>query len=333
MTTHPTHPTSTNVAAAGPTREGMVWIPGSVFQMGSNSFYPDEAPVHHAAVDGFWMDTCAVTNEQFARFVQETSYVTVAERPLNPHDYPDADPLLLVPGSLVFQQPTHPVNLRNPSQWWAYVPGADWRHPYGPHSTNKGREKFPVVHIAYEDAEAYAAWATKELPSEAEWEFAARGGLAGMVYTWGNELMPHGKVMANTWFGEFPWQNIRMGRHPKTMPVGSFPPNGYGLYDMAGNVWEWTSDWYQSRHQDAPAKACCTPRNPHGGSMEQSYDPLQPGTRIPRKVLKGGSYLCAPNYCLRYRPAARSPEMIDTSTCHIGFRCIMRPRTGDTPRV
>jgi formylglycine-generating enzyme required for sulfatase activity len=181
-----------------------------------------------------------------------------------------------------------------------------------------------VTHVAYEDAAAYARWAGKELPSEAEWEYAARGGLEGATYTWGDEFMPGGKLMANTWHGEFPWQNLRMGRHPKTAPVGSFPPNGYGLFDMAGNVWEWTSDWYEPRHPVDHAKACCAPSNPRGGEMEQSYDPLQPGTRIPRRVLKGGSYLCAPNYCLRYRPAARSPEMIDTSTCHIGFRCIVR---------
>lgn len=292
--------------------------------MGSEAFYPEEGPVHHVNVDGFWMDQHTVTNAQFQRFVEATGYVTVAERPLNPADYPGANPDLLVPGSLVFQQPTHPVDLRDPTQWWAYVPGANWRHPYGLDSTIKGREKCPVVHVAYDDAAAYAAWAGKELPSEAEWEFAARGGLAGAVYPWGDEFMPGGAAMANTWQGEFPWQHARMGRHPRPMPVGSFAPNGYGLFDMAGNVWEWTCDWYQLRHPDDPVKACCTPHNPRGGSMEQSYDPTQPGVRIPRKVLKGGSYLCAPNYCLRYRPAARSPEMIDTSTCHIGFRCIVR---------
>ncbi|HEU4782563.1 MAG TPA: formylglycine-generating enzyme family protein [Ktedonobacterales bacterium] len=310
---------------------GMVWIPGGAFQMGSSDFYPDEAPIHHATVDGFWMDAYSVTNERFACFVHETKYVTVAERPLNPADYPGAAPELLVPGSLVFHQPDGPVNLNDPSQWWAYVPGADWRHPYGPGSAIKGREKHPVVHVAYEDAAAYATWAGKELPTEAEWEFAARGGLEGKVYPWGDEFMPGGKLMANTWRGEFPWQNIRMGRHPKAMPVGSFAPNGYGLYDMAGNVWEWTSDWYQPRHAGDPVKACCTPHNPRGGSMEQSYDLSQPDVRIPRKALKGGSYLCAPNYCLRYRPAARSPEMVDTSTCHIGFRCIVRPQPGSQP--
>ena len=327
LTMTPQMETTSMIPGAAPHSE-MVWIPGGAFQMGSNDFYPDEAPAHHAAVDGFWMDQYTVTNEQFARFVQETAYVTVAERPLNPEDYPEADPELLRPGSLVFQQPIQQVDLRDPSQWWAYVPGADWRHPYGPDSAITGRGKHPVTHVAYEDATAYATWAGKELPSEAEWEFAARGGLEGMAYTWGNEFMPGGRIMANTWHGAFPWQNVRMGRHPKTMAVGSFPPNDYGLYDMAGNVWEWTSDWYRPRHPDDHAKACCTPYNPRGGPMEQSYDPMQPDTHIPRKVLKGGSYLCAPNYCLRYRPAARSPEMIDSSTCHIGFRCIVRPQPG-----
>lgn len=305
------------------THANMAEIPAGAFQMGSTAFYPDEAPVHRVVVSGFWMDRYAVTNEQFARFVAATNYVTMAERPLNAADYPGADPELLVPGSLVFQQPAGPVSLDDPSQWWAYTPGADWRHPYGPESSIRGRERHPVVHVAYEDVAAYAAWVGKRLPSEAEWEYAAHGGVEGAVYTWGNEFMPGGKVMANTWHGEFPWQNARMGRHPKTMPVGSFAPNGYGLYDMAGNVWEWTSDWYRPRHAHEQTGACCAPSNPRGGSLEQSYDPQQPDVRIPRKVLKGGSYLCAPNYCLRYRPAARSPEMIDTSTCHIGFRCAL----------
>jgi formylglycine-generating enzyme len=305
-----------------PSRPDLVWIPGGTCLMGSNRFYPDEGPVHRVTVDGFWMDRYAVTNEQFARFVDETSYVTVAERPLNPADYPGADPDLLVPGSLVFRQPGGPVDLRDPSQWWAYVPGANWRHPDGPDRSSVGRERHPVVHVAYEDAEAYAAWIGQTLPTEAEWEFGARGGLEGKTYPWGDEFMPGGQVMANTWHGEFPWQNARTGRHPTTMPVGSFPPNGYGLYDMAGNVWEWTSDWYQPRHPAEAPKPCCIPHNPRGGAMEHSYDPAQPEVHIPRKVLKGGTYLCAPNYCLRYRPAARSPEMVETSTCHIGFRCV-----------
>jgi sulfatase modifying factor 1 len=301
----------------------MVWIPGGTFLMGSNQHYPEEAPVHHVTVDGFWMDKYSVTNEQFQRFVDETGYVTVAERPLNPQDYPGADPALLVPGSLVFQQTTHPVDLRNPGNWWAYVPGASWRHPEGPASSIEGRGNYPVVHVAYEDAEAYAHWVDKSLPTEAQWERAARGGLEGMVYVWGNEFTPDGNIMANTWQGEFPWQNLRADGKVGPMPVGSFPPNDYGLYDMAGNVWEWTSDWYRPRHPRPAPSPCCIPINPKGGPKEQSFDPQMPQILIPRKVLKGGSFLCAPSYCLRYRPAARIPEAIDTATCHIGFRCIV----------
>jgi len=202
------------------------------------------------------------------------------------------------------------------------VPGANWRHPEGPDSSLEGRENHPVVHVAYEDAEAYATWVGKTLPTEAQWERAARGGLEGATYTWGNEFAPGGIMMANTWQGEFPWQNLLTDGYARTAPVGSFPPNGYGLYDMAGNVWEWTTDWYQAHHPNESARACCAPVNPKGAAREESFDPAQPLIRIPRKVLKGGSYLCAPNYCLRYRPAARIPEMIDTSTGHIGFRCI-----------
>ncbi|QBD83647.1 formylglycine-generating enzyme family protein [Ktedonosporobacter rubrisoli] len=302
----------------------MAWIPGGTFLMGSNSHYPEEAPVHRVTVDGFWMDRYTVTNEQFASFVRETGYITLAEYPPNPTDYPGVDPTQLVAGSLVFQQPDHQVDLNDFSAWWAFIPGANWRHPEGPGSSIKGREKHPVVHVAYQDVEAYAHWAHKVLPTEAEWERAARGGLRGAPYTWGNELAPGGKLMANTWQGEFPWQNLCLDGYEGTAPVGSFPPNNYGLYDMAGNVWEWTSDWYAPRHQADAAKQCCTPHNPHGASETQSLDPDQ-AVRIPRKVLKGGSYLCAPNYCQRYRPAARTPQTIDTSTCHTGFRCIVRP--------
>jgi formylglycine-generating enzyme required for sulfatase activity len=269
------------------------------------------------------MDRYAVTNAQFRRFVEETGYITVAERPLDSRDYPGALPELLVPGSAVFQKPPQRVDIRDYRNWWAYVPGASWRHPQGPDSSLEGREEHPVVHVAYEDAEAYATWAGKTLPTEAQWERAARGGLEGAVYTWGNEFAPDGKLMANTWQGEFPWQNLRPDGNFGTLPVGSFPPNGYSLYDMAGNVWEWTIDWYQPRHPAEARKPCCIPVNPRGGPKEQSFDPAQPQIRLPRKVLKGGSYLCAPNYCLRYRPAARSPETIDTSTCHTGFRCVV----------
>jgi len=317
---------------------GMIWIPGGTFLMGSDQHYPEEARAHHVSVDGFWMDQHTVSNEQFARFVAETSYVTVAERPLDPAAYPGADLDLLVPGALVFQRPTHPVDLRDATQWWAYVPGANWRHPQGPESDLEERERHPVAQVAYADAEAYASWAGKTLPSEAEWERAARGGLHGAVYTWGDEFLPGKRLMANVWIGPFPWQTLRPDRHIGTMPVGSFPPNGYGLSDMAGNVWEWTSDWYAPRHESAHEEAyedahahaaaehaCCAPENPRGAAREASYDPGQPAVRIPRKVLKGGSHLCAANYCLRYRPAARSPEMVDTATSHIGFRCVVRP--------
>jgi formylglycine-generating enzyme required for sulfatase activity len=306
----------------------MVWILGGMFQMGSNDFYPEEKPVHRVSVSGFWMDAFAVTQAAFARFVEATGYVTVAERPLDPADYPGADPALLVPGGLVFQKTRGPVSLDDYRQWWAYVPGATWRQPYGPKSEVTGRENHPVTQVSCEDAEAYARWVGKELPTEAEWEFAARGGLDGAVFAWGDEHFPGGKAMANTWQGEFPWQNLRLDGYFGTAPVGSFPPNGYGLYDMAGNVWEWTSDWYAPRHPDDPEKSCCTPSNPRVASSDQSYDPAQPGVRIPRRVTKGGSHLCAPNYCFRYRPAARSPEAIDTATCHIGFRCVVRSPGG-----
>src|SRR3954468_22789977 len=301
------------------------WIPGGTFSMGSNDFYPEERPVHRVTVKPFWMDKFTVTNTQFRRFVNETGYVTVAERPLNPDDYPGALPELLVPGSLVFQKPKGRVDLNDATNWWAYIPGANWRHPNGPKSDLNGRGKHPVVHVSYEDAEAYAAWVGKELPSEAEWEFAARGGLEGMTYSWGNEFAPGGKMMANTWQGEFPWQNLCSDGYEGSSPVGSFPTNGYGLFDITGNVWEWTSDWYTPGFAQDAADACCIPVNPRGGTKEESLDQATPELRIPRKVLKGGTYLCAPNYCYRYRPAARSPETVDTSTCHIGFRCIVRP--------
>ena len=307
--------------------ENMIWIPGGTFLMGSDRHYSEEAPAHYVTIDGFWMDIYAITNQQFQEFIEATGYVTVAERPLNPEHYPGALPELLVPGSAVFQKPSYPVDLHNVGNWWAYVPGANWRHPEGPDSSLEGRERHPVVHVAYEDAEAYAHWIGRGLPTEAQWERAARGGLEGEEYTWGNEFTPDGTFMANTWQGEFPWQNLCLDGYEGTAPVGSFPPNGYGLYDMAGNVWEWTSDWYQDHHAAHVGHACCAPINPRGAIPEQSFDPHMPDIRIPRKVLKGGSHLCAPNYCLRYRPAARIPETIDTSTSHIGFRCVVTPRT------
>jgi sulfatase modifying factor 1 len=309
-----------------PPRPDMVWIPGGSFSMGSDTHYPEEAPVHKVVVSGYWMDQTVVTNTQFARFVAETGYVTVAERPLDPAMYPGALPELLVPGGLVFMKASRPVDLRHIGNWWAYVPGTDWRHPLGPHSSLAGLDDYPVVQISYEDAEAFAGWAHADLPTEAEWEFAARGGLDGAEFVWGSELMPNGRFMANIWQGEFPWQNLCTDGFEGTAPVRSFSPNGYGLYQMAGNVWEWTADWYREHKLiPAPHKPCCTPANPRGGPVEQSYDPCQPQIKIPRKVLKGGSHLCAPNYCRRYRPAARYPQPIDTATCHVGFRCVVRP--------
>jgi sulfatase modifying factor 1 len=314
-----------NDAQPDPRYSDMVWVPGGTFRMGSEDFYPEERPVHEVSVDGFWMDCCEVTCEGFARFVEETGYETVAERAPNPADFPGAPPENLVPGSLLFHKTRGPVDLRNYSNWWAWAPGTSWRHPLGPGSSLESLARHPVVHVAYEDAEAYANWAGKELPSEAEWEFAARGGLDGKKFTWGDEHFPGGKAMANSWQGEFPWQNLLDDGYEGTSPVGSFPANGYGLYDMAGNVWEWTSDWFVPRHADEVVAPCCGPAvNPRIVSPAKSYDAAQPQFRIPRKVLKGGSHLCAPNYCLRYRPAARQPQMIDTSMSHLGFRCITR---------
>jgi len=275
-------------------------------------------------VDGFWMDWHAVTNAQFCRFVEVTGHVTLAEKPANPEDYPGAKPEMLVPSSVMFRKSEGPVDLRNHYNWWTYVAGADWRHPRGPESSIIDLMDHPVVHVAFEDAEAYAAWAGKGLPTEAEWEYAARGGLEGAAFAWGDEHFPGGKAMANTWQGEFPWQNLKLDGFDRTSPVGSFQPNGFGLFDITGNVWEWTSDWYVPRHPDEVASPCCVPSNPRVTSPDQSYNPGQPGDHIPRRVIKGGSHLCAPNYCLRYRPAARQPQMIDTSMSHLGFRCIVR---------
>ena len=245
-----------------PPAEGMVWIPGGTFLMGSDVHYPEEAPAHKVTVNGFWMDRYAVTNAEFRRFVEATRYVTLAERPANAADYPGAKPELLEPSAVVFRKTAGPVDLRNPHNWWTYVRGADWRHPQGPGSSLQGLWKHPVVHVAYEDVEAYAKWAGKELPTEAEWEFAARGGLEGAEYAWGDEFTPGGKSMCNTWQGEFPWENLRSDGYEWTAPVGSFPPNGYGLYEMAGNVWEWTTDWYQEHRKIE--HACCTAGEPPG---------------------------------------------------------------------
>lgn len=302
----------------------MEWLPAGTFLMGSDTHYPEEAPAHRVSVSAFAMDVTAVTNADFQQFVDETGYVTVAERPIDPKQFPDADPLMLVPGALVFRQARRPVDLRDFRNWWAYVPGACWNHPEGPRSTIEDRLDHPVVQIAFEDAQAYAQWAGKALPTEAEWEYAARGGLEGAEFAWGNELTPEGRHLANTWQGQFPWQNLQLDGFASHAPVRAFPPNGYGLYQMTGNVWEWTTDWYRNRHKKPGTQACCVPANPRGPSMEHSFDPCMPRVRIPRKVIKGGSYLCAPNYCRRYRPASRYPQMIDTATCHIGFRCVVR---------
>jgi len=306
----------------------MTWIPGGTFAMGSADFYPEERPVHPVTVDGFWVDEHPVTVAEFQRFVAASGYQTVAQRPLDPADYPDAAPALLVPGSLVFHPSTGPVDLRDYTNWWAYVPGADWRRPSGPGSDCRGRERHPVTHVAYEDAAAYAAWAGKDLPTEAEWEYAARGGLDGAVYAWGDEFAPGGAMMANTWQGPFPWQNLMTDGYEGTSPVGSFPANGYGLFDMTGNVWEWTRDYFTQRHGSATGGACCAPHNPRVDSPAASGTFAGPGAHLPRKVIKGGSHLCAPSYCLRYRPAARQSESVDTSTGHLGFRCVVR---GDGP--
>ena len=288
----------------------LVWIAAQSRKLGSDAHYPEEAPAREVTVDGFWIQAHQVTNADFAEFVAATGYSTVAERPVNPDDLPDAPTENLQPGSMVFTRTRGPVDLRYISLWWTWTPGACWHHPAGPHSSIDKRADHPVVHVAYEDAEAYAAWAGRSLPTEAEWEVAARGGLEGATYTWGDEPERPGQRLANYWHGDFPWRPEP--GYGRTAAVGSYPPNGYGLSDMAGNVWEWTTDWYADTRD---AGGCC---------VDGSYDPRQPQFRIPRKVIKGGSFLCADDYCLRYRPAARRPQMIDTGMSHIGFRCVVR---------
>jgi sulfatase modifying factor 1 len=304
----------------------MVQIPAGTFRMGSDRHYPEEAPVHRVSVNAFLIDRTPVTNRQFKAFVKATGHITFAEIPPDPKSYPDALPHMLYPGSLVFAPPSRPVDLRNWGEWWTFQKGADWRHPHGPKSNINNHDKHPVVHISFTDALAYARWAGKDLPTEAEWEFAARGGLDGAEYAWGDEFTPGGKHQANTWQGEFPRQNSNDDGFESTSPVTAFAANGYGVHDMIGNVWEWTTDWYTRKHDADAPKACCIPENPRGGAETDSYDPLLPEIRIPRKVIKGGSHLCAPNYCRRYRPAARHAEAVDTSTNHLGFRCVIRNR-------
>lgn len=317
---------------AAPTPAGMAWIPGGEFSMGTDDptnevcggpdKMDDARPVHRVYVGGFWMDTTEVTNAEFARFVEATRYVTVAERVPQAEDYPDARPDQLVAGSVVFSPPDHPVSLENALVWWRYVPGADWRHPEGPRSSIAGREREPVVHIAYDDAEAYAKWAGKRLPTEAEWEFAARGGLAGKRYTWGDELQPGGKWMANIWEGGFPHANSRADGFERVAPVASFPANPYGVFDLAGNVWEWCSDWYRP---DAYEKDVATAhggavRNPRGPARSDSYDPQDP--RQAKRVQRGGSFLCTDQYCTRYMLGSRGKGAPDTGSNHAGFRCV-----------
>ncbi len=286
----------------------MAWIPAQTTTLGSDAHFPEEAPAHEAGVDGFWMQRHQVTNADFAAFVEATGYVTVAERPLNPDDFPGAPPENLQPGSMVFHRTAGPVDLRHLSQWWTWTPRACWKHPRGPRSSVRNRDHHPVVHIAFEDAADYAQWAGRELPTEAQWEVAARGGLPHAAYTWGDEPERRGQRLANYWHGEFPY--LPDTGYGQTTPVGSFEPNGYGLYDMAGNVWEWTTDFYGATRD---ARSCCA---------ADSVDTAQPQFEVPRRVIKGGSFLCADSYCMRYRPAARRPQAVDTGMSHIGFRCI-----------
>jgi formylglycine-generating enzyme required for sulfatase activity len=307
--------------------EDMVAIPAGRFRMGQAGFYPEEEPVVEVNIGAFLIDRGPVTVRRFARFAQETGYMTLAERAPDPDEYPDADPTLLVPGSAVFHPTPGPVPLTEPSRWWAYVPGANWRHPWGPDSDNEERADHPVTHVGFGDALAYAHWAGKALPSEAEWEYAARGGLDGSIFAWGDEQQPGEELMANFWQGEFPWRNTGARGWRGTSPVGLFAPNGFGLYDMTGNVWEWTSDRYSSRGagSEQTANRCCTTQvNRYGETQGAGYNFGRSGADPPGRVIKGGSHLCSPSYCLRYRPAARQPGAIDTSTSHIGFRCVVR---------
>lgn len=288
--------------------------------MGSSDHYPEEGPAREVQVDAFWMDEVPVTNRDYLAFVESTGHVTLAELAPDPALYPDADPAMMQPGSSLFVRPRHPVPLTDPFAWWRFSFGTDWRHPWGPGSSIQAILDHPVVHVAHADAVAYAAWAGKRLPTEAEWEFAARGGLDRSAFAWGDEFEPGGKPQANYWQGAFPSDNTLIDGFERTSPVRHFPANRHGFYDMIGNVWEWTDDWYEDRRAQQ-MKSCCIPHNPRGTTEQASRDPHDPGAAFGRKVLKGGSHLCAENYCQRYRPAARYPQTIDTSTSHIGFRC------------
>jgi formylglycine-generating enzyme required for sulfatase activity len=302
-----------------PPPEDMVWIPAGEFVMGSDApGMGDALPFHEVAVDGFWMDRAEVTNEQFAKFVEATGYVTFAERPVDPKDYPGVPKEKLVPFSAVFKAPDREVKLDNHLQWWDRLDGANWRQPEGPGSTLKGREKHPVVHVAHEDAEAYAKWAGKRLPTEAEWEWASRGGQPHRKYLWGDELKPGGKWAANVWQGKFPRENTAEDGHQGPAPVGSYPPNGYGLFDMSGNVWEWCQDWYRFDYY------AMSPRlNPKGPPREMALDPQEP--RVPKRVQRGGSFMCSDLYCIRYLPGTRGKGEPVAPAMHVGFRCVKTP--------
>ncbi len=280
----------------------------------------DSRPIHRVFVDGYYIDKTDVTNAQFSKFIQATGYVTVAERKPRAEEFPAVPPENLIAGSVVFTAPDHPVALTDANQWWRFVPGADWRHPTGPKSNIKGKDNYPVVQVAYEDAEAYASWAGKRLPTEAEWEFAARGGLTGQPFVWGNEFRPKGKWMANTHQGHFPNSDTGEDGYVGLAPVASYPPNGYGLYDMAGNVWQWTSDWYSPIYYRQLAESDKITRNPHG--PDSSFDPAEPG--VPKKVHRGGSFLCTDQYCSRYMVGTRGKGEVSTGTNHLGFRCVRK---------
>ncbi|MBR0717113.1 formylglycine-generating enzyme family protein [Bradyrhizobium liaoningense] len=308
----------------------MVFVPGGTFLMGSDRHYSEEAPSHPVALDGFWIDRTPVTNRQFKEFVNTTGYVTTAQ--IVSEDLSGTLTGALYAGSLVFAPLPHVTDFGDGRQWWTLMRAANWRHPYGPGSSIRDLDDHPVVHVAYRDAAAYATWAGKELPSEAEWEYAARGGLDGEEYAWGNTLTPGGRHMANIWQGDFPAHNLCEDGYERTSPVTAFPPNGYGVYDMIGNVWEWTSDWWSSHSTFGSHGPWQVSRNPRGGSEAGSHDVGAPQTGSPRKVLKGCSHLCAPNHCRRYRPAARRPEQVHTSASDIGFRCVARLRPGARSR-
>ncbi|MBO9667331.1 MAG: formylglycine-generating enzyme family protein [Bdellovibrio sp.] len=299
-------------------KSGMVWIPGGEFVMGDREgSFPDAHPLHRVRVHGFWMDSRVVTNDEFAKFVKATGYKTIAERPLDPKEFPAYSKEMLKPGSIVFSSPENPVALDDYRNWWKWMPGASWRHPQGPGSDLKGKGHYPVVHVAYEDAVAYAQWIGKRLPTEAEWEFAARGGLEEKIYPWGDELRPDGKFMANTWQGHFPDRDLGEDGFKGIAPVASFPPNGYGLYDMSGNVWQWVADWYHPRTYERDAQSNLT-INPQGPS--ESFDPVEPSVR--KKVQRGGSFLCTDQYCSRYRTGTRGKGDITSGAPHVGFRLV-----------